>query len=170
MTKKRIKLPSAPAISDATHEPAALTAKAGRSVVPFVDRVPTGQSGSARMVITSKGLALIERLAARGLTKSAIATHLGIHRQRLSEMLNEECESNRVLLACEKGHAAHESRLVAIIEEQAKAGYAAGAMFLLKTMHGFRENDTPQAATLAVQINLPQNMSREEFERQQKEG
>ena len=142
-----------------------------RKNLPVVLRGAVIQPGGPSITITRKGLELIERLAARGATKGTIAAHLGIHRQRLSEMLNDDAaENNAVLLAWQRGHQRHEAKLVAILEKHALAGYSPAAMFLLKTMHGFRENDPQQAATLAVNINVPQNMSREEWERQQKAG
>jgi hypothetical protein len=85
---------------------------------------------------------IIERLAAEGHTIIGIAKQLGAGRV----LFKRWCEEDDMLQeAFESGRDSHRQALVALImRDAALSGRAANsnAMFLLKTMHGFRENDS----------------------------
>ena len=95
-------------------------------------------------------IAETERLAAQGYSIIGIARALGVSR----ETFKRWCEEDEALQeAFEGGRDSHRQYLVSLIVEAAKAnkGANANAMFLLKTMHGFREFDSPHTK---VDVNV----------------
>jgi hypothetical protein len=87
---------------------------------------------------------VIERLAAEGRAIIGIAKHLGVSR----ETFKAWCERDESLQeAFEIGRDEHRQYLVVLLMQAAASnkGTNANAMFLLKTMHGFRETDTPNS-------------------------
>jgi hypothetical protein len=98
----------------------------------------------------SNALLETERLAAQGHSVIGIARALGVSKGTFKRW----CEENDALLeAFEVGRDSHRQYLVSLIVEAAKAnkGANANAMFLLKTMHGFREFDS---ANTKVDVNV----------------
>jgi hypothetical protein len=85
---------------------------------------------------------VIERLATDGKSIIGIAKHLGVVISTFKRWLDED-ESLKE--AFEVGRDAHKDYLVSLVTQAATAGKGSNgnAMFLLKTMHGFREMDSP---------------------------
>ena len=99
---------------------------------------------------------VIERLASEGRAIIGIAKHLGVSR----ETFKAWCERDESLQeAFEIGRDAHKQHLVELIMQAAalNKGANSNAMFLLKTMHGFRENDTPNTK-VDVGVNIGENV------------
>jgi hypothetical protein len=97
---------------------------------------------------------VIERLATEGRAIIGIAKHLGVSR----ETFKAWCERDESLQeAFEIGRDAHRQYLVTLLMQAAASnkGTNANAMFLLKTMHQFRENDTPK---VEVGVSVTQNV------------
>ncbi|MGF7181492.1 hypothetical protein [Tunturiibacter psychrotolerans] len=97
--------------------------------------------GAPRKYPPKNAAALIEELATQGHAIIGIAKKLGVGR----EAFKRWCEEDEVLQeAFEVGRDAHRQALVALLMQAAVAnkGTNANAMFLLKTMHGFRETDS----------------------------
>jgi len=83
----------------------------------------------------------IETLASQGHAIIGIARQLGVGR----DLFKRWCEEDETLQeAFEVGRDSHRQALVALIMQAAalNKGANANAMFLLKTMHGYRENDS----------------------------
>jgi hypothetical protein len=84
----------------------------------------------------------IERLAESGKSIVGIARRLGVSKPTFLRW----CEEDESLQeAFEVGRDAHKDYLVSLVTQAAAAGKGSNgnAMFLLKTMHGFREFDSP---------------------------
>jgi hypothetical protein len=88
----------------------------------------------------------IERLAESGKSIIGIAKHFGVSKPTLLRW----CEEDESLQeAFDTGKDAHKDYLVQLVTQAAIAGKGSNgnAMFLLKTMHGFREFDAPNNKT-----------------------
>jgi len=97
--------------------------------------------GAPRKYPPKNAAALIEELATQGHAIIGIAKKLGVGR----EAFKRWCDEDEALQeAFEVGRDAHRQALVALLMQAAVSnkGTNANAMFLLKTMHGFRETDS----------------------------
>lgn len=97
-------------------------------------------------------LQTIEAMAAEGHSIIGIAKHLGVSKRTFKRWCDDD---DAFQDAFEIGRDKHRQYLVSLVLEAAKAnkGANANAMFLLKTMHGFREFDSPQSK---VDVNVNQ--------------
>jgi hypothetical protein len=99
--------------------------------------------GAPRKHPSKDAAATIEDLAVQGHSIIGIAKKLGVSRQTFQRW----CEEDEALQeAFEVGRDAHRQALVALIMRDAVSSNKSAnsnAMFLLKTMHGYRENDSP---------------------------
>lgn len=95
-------------------------------------------------------LQTIEEMASSGQTIIGIAKQLDVSRETFKRWCDEDGTFQE---AFEIGRDKHRQYLVSLIVEAAKVnkGANANAMFLLKTMHGFREFDSPNAK---VDVNV----------------
>jgi transposase-like protein len=84
----------------------------------------------------------IERLAEQGFTIIGIAKRLGVVRETFKKWCKQEAELQE---AFENGRETQRQALIALIVQSAVAnkGANSNAMFLLKTLHGLREFDSP---------------------------
>jgi hypothetical protein len=115
-----------------------------------------GVMGAPRKNSPSNAALDIERLAAQGHSIIGIAKHFRVSR----ETFKRWCEEDDVLQeAFEVGRDSHRQYLVSLIAEAAKAnkGANSNAMFLLKTMHGFREFDSSNTK-VDVTVTAPTNV------------
>jgi hypothetical protein len=98
----------------------------------------------------------IERLAAAGHSIIGVARQLGVTKGTFKRWCDED---ESIQEAFEVGRDTHRQYLVSLIVEAAKVnkGANANAMFLLKTMHGFREFDSPNTK-VDVNLNAPTNV------------
>lgn len=97
-------------------------------------KVVSAKPGRKKTVID---LDEVEKLAARGLTKSEIAQQLGICAAVFfkNQRANEEIEN-----AIKRGRTRFKVFLTDILVQQARRGSAASAIWLDKTRNGMREN------------------------------
>jgi len=87
---------------------------------------------------------MIERLAEQGFTIIGISKRLGVARETFKRWCEEDSELQE---AFENGRETLRQALISLIVQAAVAGKGANgnSMFLLKTMFGFREFDSPYA-------------------------
>jgi hypothetical protein len=106
--------------------------------------------GAPRKHPAKDAVETIERLAAQGYAIIGIAKNLGVSKETFKKWCEEEYALQE---AFEVGRDTHRQYLVSLIVEAAKVnkGANANAMFLLKTMHGFREFDSPHTK---VDVNV----------------
>jgi hypothetical protein len=104
----------------------------------------------------ANAVADIERLAAAGHSIIGVARQLGVTKGTFKRWCDED---ESIQEAFEVGRDTHRQYLVSLIVEAAKVnkGANANAMFLLKTMHGFREFDSPNTK-VDVNLNAPTNV------------
>ena len=94
----------------------------------------------------ANAVATIEELAKSGKSIIGIAKHFGTSVNTFKKWLEEDENLHE---AFNSGRDAHKDYLVSLVTQAAVAnkGANANAMFLLKTMHGFREIDSPSNKT-----------------------
>jgi hypothetical protein len=100
--------------------------------------------GAPRKNPPANAIEQIERLAAEGRSIVGIAKHLGVGKHAFKHWC-EEYEA--IQEAFEVGREAHRQSLIELVFQAAvtNKGANANAMFLLKAMHGFREQDSAHA-------------------------
>ena len=91
---------------------------------------------SEPIVVTKRGLELIETMAAIGQPIATIARSLGINPVTFRQLRKRD---PKVHEAYEVGRAIEEDQLFKKLKDAAEGGSIASAMFLLKTRHGYRE-------------------------------
>lgn len=123
---------------------------------------PYNKNSTKMLQITPKGIEACYTMRADGLSIVTIAHRLGIGEHGLRECMRRQPELNEALRS---GHAFQQDELVRILVQSARTGFAPAAMFLLKTQHGFRENDPPQTTASNVVIHLPASMSLDDLKR-----
>ena len=115
--------------------------------------------------LTPVGVEALELLAGMGLRKDSIAARLGIGCKVLDACMAAQPEAE---LAFTRGRSSLEGELVGSLAEKARGGYAPAAMFLLKTVFGYREQGPTDGGAdprVAIQINLPSPKSVEDYMR-----
>ena len=114
-----------------------------------------------RIVINDEGLEYVCKAAADGVPRTAIAASLRINRRTLREITQRQPEVAEAFAA---GRAGNEAELVSLLMEQARSGNMVATMFLLKSMHGYREGEARENDSRpTVIINLPDSMTPEQY-------
>lgn len=130
---------------------------------PPVRRVYPGKGGQGRshFEVTPKGLAIIKKLAANGCKLDTIAAALGCSRDTLAACRQRQVEVQEALDA---GRAVMHDELVGILMAQARAGAFIPAIFLLKSVFGYREGAQVEVAVdLGGVLVVPADMSVEDY-------
>lgn len=117
--------------------------------------------------ITEKGVEVARQMRAEGLSQVTIAHRFKIPKSTFYDCINRQADLKE---AMEVGRAHEEDRLVMSLYRAAYSGFAPAAMFLLKTRHGYRENDSVAPPTSNVIIHLPQSMSMDDLKRLKEAG
>ncbi len=111
--------------------------------------------------ITPEGLKEIETLAANGVALGSIAKHLGIDRKTFIRLRKDHEE---IADAVEVGRSDLETEMVGLLTEAARNGSQVAAMFILKSIRGFKEG-TPREVINKTEVNitLGKALSQDEF-------
>ena len=139
--------------------------RARKEVRPLTIEEGTGVKGAVTR-LTPTGVETLELLAGLGLQKHSIAARLGIGCHKVLDACM--AAQPEAALAFARGRAGLEGELVGSLAEQARGGYAPAAMFLLKTVFGYREQGPTDGGAdprVAIQINLPSPKSVEDYMR-----
>lgn len=105
--------------------------------------------------------ARIEQAAATGASMVGIAHALRCGSEVLHRWLDEDPELREAL---KRGREVERAALHGVLYEQAMAGNAIAAMFLLKARHGYREGDQGETANrVVVTFNLPGAMTAQQY-------
>ncbi len=105
----------------------------------------------------------IQKLAAEGRPKKGIASVLGVDQETLARWIEENPQLEE---AFEAGREHERNELHQLLMRDARDGGKPNinAIFLLKSRHGYKENDPADAGNrINIVFNLPGPMSREEF-------
>ena len=113
------------------------------------------------IALTPEGLRAVERMAAAGCGQRAIATRLGIGERTLKRLIEKQ---DAVRDAWTAGLGAEEAHLVGNLRQLADRGNIVANLFLLKTRHGYRENDVVPTHQSNIVLTLPLAMSHEQWE------
>jgi hypothetical protein len=124
---------------------------------PLVER-----EGRDATIVTAAGIEAVRILAAAGRTQNSIASALGIGRSTLKACFERQ---EAVRLAYEAGNAADEQFWLDVLRSAAAKGAFIPAMFILKSRHGYRENDAAPDTRPNVTIVLPDALSPEQYMR-----
>jgi hypothetical protein len=124
--------------------------------------------GHQRSVVTPKGIDICRKLRSMHYNLKLVAYLIGLK----SSSTLKDCAKRQPELAeaLEAGEALSEAHLVTTVVRAANSGFAPAAMFLLKCMHGYRENDAPQNNVSNVTIQLPASMTLEQMRQLKAEG
>lgn len=100
------------------------------------------------------GYEVITELAERGVRQRDIARALGMSRNTLRRILNED---QKAMDAYEAGRCVEHEALRGFLFTQAERGNVAAAMFLLKARHGYIDNPKPepQGNRVRLEVTLP---------------
>jgi hypothetical protein len=128
----------------------------------LVVRSTPAHGGPPEVTLSPEGVRAVERMAAAGCGQRAIATRLGIGERTLKRLIEKD---DVVRDAWTSGLGAEEAHLVGNLRRLADKGNIVANLFLLKTRHGFRENDpVAPTHTAGIVITLPAAMSHEQWE------
>jgi lambda repressor-like predicted transcriptional regulator len=112
-------------------------------------------------VSPKSAVARIAALAATNHSLVGIARELGVSINTLKRMLDESEELSDALA---QGKEAERRTLHNGLLRQAKRGNVVAAIFILKTKHGYRENDQADSANkVSITFQLPAAMNPEDF-------
>jgi hypothetical protein len=124
----------------------------------IVAAVTRGGPGGAATVAAT-GLALVERMAARGRDNATIAKSL---RMSVETFRNVRKRQPEVQDALDRGRAALSDELTDILLRHARKGNVVAAIFLAKARCGWREGDAPEQRT-NILIQLPDASTPQEY-------
>lgn len=130
---------------------------------PPVRRVYPGKGGQGRshFEVTPTGLAIIKKLAANGCKLDTIAAALGCSRDTLAACRSRDAAVQEALDA---GRAVMHDELVGLLMAQARAGAFIPAIFLLKSVFGYREGAQVEVnLDLGGVLVVPADMTVEEY-------
>lgn len=133
-------------------------------------RQPDARYGGGKQpytYITEKGVEVIRQMRGEGLAIPSIAFRIGLPKSTLKDCINRQPELKE---AVEIGRAREEDHLIQTLYRAAWGGFAPAAMFLLKTRHGYRENDSVAPPTSNVIVHLPSAMSMDDLKRMKDAG
>ncbi len=104
----------------------------------------------------------IEKLAATGGSKQGIAKHFGVSLRVLQGWMDENEDFAE---AYKQGRDQERQKLHNVLVREAEKGNITAAMALLKSRHGYRDNETSdQANKIAITFNLPGAMNAAEYQ------
>lgn len=127
-------------------------------------------AGNRLKTIGRRGLKIVQEMAAKGHSDTAIAERLGIFRGTFSEIIKRQPEVQEAL---DRGRAELESVLVHTLVSRAldptSKGGTTAAIFLLKSRCGYEGTKLPPHLTVnqtnILNIELPSALSMEEYMR-----
>lgn len=127
-------------------------------------RTSGGTPGGPFFVVGTRGLAMVEELAARGVSETTIAKALSMGKDAFRGAKRRD---PAVQEALDRGRAIEHDRLVGKLFDTAMEGNVVAGIFLLKARHGYREGEPVEGGSNNVQvnINLPAALSPEEYRR-----
>lgn len=134
-----------------------------RQDTALVSYVKTG--GAPRPTLTDEGKGVIARMSANGHNIPVIADALGLTNDQLKVAMKNDPALRAIF---DEGRERLSDELASGLLAQARKGNVTCAIFLLKAMAGWRDTgvDTGKGAPqVAVQINLPQAMSPDDYAR-----
>lgn len=118
--------------------------------------------GHQRTVITEKGADACRMMRADGMPLSVIAWKLGIPTSTLKDCIKRQPELKEAMAV---GQQQDEYEHILNLRRAAKAGNPIPSIFLLKAMHGYRENDAPTVNVSNISLQLPQSLTDEDLAR-----
>lgn len=114
-----------------------------------------------RWTVSPEAHDVVRRLRAAGAAQATVAAAIGVPTSTFRDLLDRD---DALAEAFEEGGAALETELVSLLLEQARNGYGPAAMFMLKSMRKFRENDPVQTAAKApINIVIPPPMDADQL-------
>jgi hypothetical protein len=124
-------------------------------------RGPGSRNGRPHYVIGAKGLKIIEELSAKGCHQETIAKVLRISHDTLLACRRRQPE---VQAALDRGRGVLHDELVSILVQQARAGAFVPAIFLLKSVFGYKEGAPVEVnLDLGGVLVVPSDMTVEEY-------
>ena len=125
--------------------------------------VKRAKTADRKVSITPEGIREIETLAANGVALGSIAKHLGINRDTFIRLRKDHDE---IADAVEVGRSDLETEMVGVLTESARKGNIVAAMFILKSIRGFKEG-TPREVINKTEVNITigKALSQKEFEK-----
>lgn len=141
----------------------------------MADEIVVRNQGGHNRSIGKKGLALLEEMAAKGVSQTSMAKALRMHRNTLTEIKKRQPEVEE---AIERGYSRMEDalvdRLFATALGESKAAVTA-AIFLLKTRRGYEGTKVPTHITInqdnrTQTIALPSAQSMDDYMRRIHDG
>lgn len=130
-----------------------------RKVSSLTDDVRSEAGGRERNV-GAKGIQLVERMAAGGLSDAAIAKALKMNRETFRFCRRRQPEVEEAL---QRGRSAEEHALFSKLHEAAMKGNVVAAIFLLKSRHGYRDQGNATDERPNIVINLPDAVSPDSY-------
>ncbi len=122
---------------------------------------PLATKTQGRWTVNPEAHDVVRRLRAAGAAQGTVAAAIGVPATTFRDILDRD---DALAEAFEEGGAALETELVSLLLEQARKGYGPAAMFMLKSMRKFRENDPVQTATKApINIVIPPAMDADQL-------
>lgn len=134
-----------------------------RQDTALVSYVKTG--GAPRPTLTDEGKGVVARMSANGHNIPVIADALGLTNDQLKVAMKNDPALRAIF---DEGRERLSDELASGLLSRARAGNITAAIFLLKAMAGWRDTgvDTGKGAPqVAVQINLPEAMSPDDYAR-----
>lgn len=117
--------------------------------------------GRPRKAIPAEAAEVLEAGGANGAALTGIARVLGVSTSLLRQWI-DETEDLREAFA--RGRERERQMLHGTLTKQAKEGNVIAAIFLLKSRHGYRENDQSDIANrVQITFQLPGAMTKEQF-------
>jgi hypothetical protein len=124
-------------------------------------RGPGSRNGRPHYIIGAKGLKIIEDLSAKGCHQETIAKVLRISHDTLLACRRRQPE---VQAALDRGRGVLHDELVSILVQQARAGAFVPAIFLLKSVFGYKEGAPVEVnLDLGGVLVVPADMTVEEY-------
>jgi hypothetical protein len=118
------------------------------------------QRGGRYKPITDDMLPAIQEMAAHGLWDREIAQSIGMSP---TTFIERKKESPALQAALDAGRAIEHQQLHNALHTAAMNGNIVAAIFLLKTRHGYREQDSARDVASQVVINLPGALPLDQF-------
>lgn len=120
-----------------------------------------GTMGRPRKPIPPEAAQVLEAGGANGAALTGIARVLGVSTELLRHWLDENDDLRE---AFARGRERERQMLHGTLTKQAKEGNVIAAIFLLKSRHGYRENDQSDIANrVQITFQLPGALAKEQF-------
>ena len=123
--------------------------------------VVQARTAGRKLSITDEGMKVIEKLAANGVALGTIAKCIGMNGQTFYRLRRDNEEIASVV---EVGRSALETEMVGLLVKAARKGSQIAAMFILKSMRGFKEGQAREIVNKTeINITMGKAMSQDEF-------